>query len=62
MIDYGIIYRALSRRYGWTPSQIAAMTSSQQTMYLEGDDGDSDLVHFDSVAEARAYQQSKAGK
>lgn len=64
MIDRGPVYRLLSKLYGWTPKQIAAMTLGQMIVYL--DDREHSVNprtgkptrRFNTLAEAHAYRES----
>jgi hypothetical protein len=48
---------------GFTPSEIADMTWEQQLLaFREMPDDDSGLKRFNTIAEARAFQQMVKGK
>ena len=63
------MYRALSRRYGWTPAEIAGLTWAQITMYLTDDteqklDDGRRLMQFtgpNAMQEYQAWRQAKFG-
>lgn len=53
------VYKELSRRYGWTVTDIANMTPYQQLAYLHGDpDGDSSVITFRSEKEYEEWLQT----
>ena len=63
--DRAWLYRALAERYGWTNSEIAAMTPAQQIMHLERDGADGvdyrtghPTKTFSTMAEAQAFLRS----
>lgn len=39
MIDEGLVYRELGRRFNFTPDVVSRMTLAQQLMYLREDAG-----------------------
>ena len=64
--SYAPIFRLLSRIYGWTPPEIAALTIGQVNDYMRDiEAGGSDSIQFNSYQEARRYvddrQKEKVG-
>ena len=58
--NYDAIFRLLSRTYGWTVPQVAAMTIEQVNVYLRDIEADgSDRIHFNSRDEAQRYVDNR---
>ena len=55
--DCGFLFRRLAQLHGWSPAQVAALTLAQVRMYIEPEKNQ--MVWFDSLAEARAYQAAQ---
>lgn len=60
----GQIYRALARRYGYSPQVIADMTPAQQAMMLEDNENDpyADSITFRDQAEYLAWKAKQNGR